>query len=151
MGYCLSSVSHLAYTACDKNLPALCSRVTSSPLPIVPPNPFIISSIACATWMADARTAYTVVATNNGLALKHSRQVCKRSGSDLYTSQTSPLGPRPNLGGSRMMPSYIAPRRASRCTNLTASSTIQRMGFSSSLDNAWFSRAQVTDFLDASM
>src|SRR5215475_3995211 len=100
--------------------------------------------------MADARTAYTVVTTNKGFLLKHSRQASNKFGSDLYTSHTSPLGPRPNLGGSRMMPSYFTPRRASRCTNLEASSTIHRIGLSSSLDKAWFSRAQVTDFLDAS-
>src|SRR5512141_565795 len=88
--------------------------------------------------------------TNNGLLLKHSRQAANRSGSDLYTSHTSPLGPRPNLGGSRMIPSYLVPRRASRCMNLDVSSTIQRMGLSPKPESSWFSRAQLTDFFDAS-
>src|SRR5512138_144072 len=87
---------------------------------------------------------------NSGSLRRHSRQASNRLGSDLYTSQTSPLGPRPNFGGSRMMPSYLTPRRASRCTNFDASSTIQRMGVSVRLDKAWFSRAQLTDFFEAS-
>ena len=65
-------------------------------------------------------------------------------------TQTSPLGPRPNFGGSRIMPSYFTPRFSSRCMYLIASSTIQRMGLSLKPDRAWFSRAQPTDFLDAS-
>ncbi len=49
-----------------------------------------------------------------------------------------------------MMPSYFTPRRPSRSTNFSASSTIQRMGLASNPDNDWFSRAQATDFFDAS-
>src|SRR5690606_41721479 len=45
---------------------------------------------------------------------------------------TSPVGPRPYLGGSRMIPWYFEPRRTSRATYLRASSTIQRTGRSSS-------------------
>ena len=58
--------------------------------------------------------------------------------------------PLPELGGSIMMASYFLPRRISRATNFSQSSTIQRMGFSVSPDSAAFSLAHCTMPLDAS-
>src|SRR5690606_17877594 len=63
---------------------------------------------------------------------------------------TSPVGPRPYFGGSRMTPSYFDPRRTSRAAYFRASSTIQRTGRSARPDSSAFSRAHATDFLEAS-
>ena len=48
-----------------------------------------------------------------------------------------------------MTPWYLAPRRASRATNLAASSTSQRTGRPSSPEATAFSRAHATLVLDA--
>ena len=60
--------------------------------------------------------------------------------------QVSPLVPRPNFGGSRMMASYLLPRRPSRATNFIASSAIQRIVRSSRPERDWFSLPKPFDF-----
>ena len=69
-----------------------------------------------------------------GLLFINSPQRVSKFVTDLSNFQISPFGPRPNFGGSMMIPSYFLPRLISLLINLNASSTIHRTGLFARLD-----------------
>jgi hypothetical protein len=66
----------------------------------------------------------------------------KRRGKEVSNSHFSPLAPCQKTGGSIIKPSYVFPRRTSRSTNLTTSSSIQRIESSGSSESSMFFCAQ---------